>query len=310
MNFLANPVLARELRGRIRGNRALLILTIYLLITGLITVLVYSVSVQTGANSFSDPEAGRNAGRAIFFTVMTAALVQVCVITPSLTAGAIAGEKERQSYDLLITTQLSPLQIALGKLASALAFALLLIIAALPLASLSFLFGGISGTDMVIGVIGLMATAVLYASVGLFWSTVMRSTLGATVMAQGTIIFSLLIIPFFSVIFSIWGTSISIDTTPFSIYAFGAMLCSHPFIALGITAATLSSGENAFFFDIPTSDGIDVLVPSPWLAYVFIAALITALCIFLTVRLLRPVEYGRPVVKKPAVRSQESEAAP
>lgn len=289
MNLLANPVLARELRGRIRGNRALIILVIYLSITAAITLLVYAAVASSFSGGINDPEAGRGIGKAIFLTVMTATLIQVCVITPSLTAGAISGEKERQTYDLLITTLLSPLQIALGKLTSALAFALLLILASLPMAGLAFLFGGVSGTELLIGVAGLVITAVCYATVGLFWSTVMRTTLAATVMAQGSVILVLLMVPFLFVVGSLLGDSFNGSPGPLYVYGMGLLLSLHPFIALGITAASLAEGEGPFLIEIPSDVG-QLPAPSPWLVYVALSALLTLVLLALAVRMIRPVQ--------------------
>jgi ABC-type transport system involved in multi-copper enzyme maturation permease subunit len=262
-----------------------------------------------GASGF---ETGRQIGRSIFTTVMIMALAQVCIITPSLTSGSIAGEKERQSYDLLITTLLSPWQIVLGKLMSALSFALLLILSVLPLAGLSFLFGGVSGIELVLGMIGLMATAVLYASVGLVWSTLMRGTLGATVMAQGTVLLWLLGVPFLALIFG----TIFVEhdflndfmDTPFAIYLVGIVLCSHPFIALGITQVQLSSGENPFFFTVDTVGGVDVLAPSPWLAYTVIALILTFVCLLISMRMLRPLHQGAGRQRPPRAKPESADA--
>jgi ABC-2 type transport system permease protein len=289
VNILTNPVLTKELRGRIRGNRALILLTVYLIITGCITMLVYAISVPQ-VTEFNNPEAGRNIGRGIFLTVMTAALIQVCIITPSLTAGTISGEKERQSYDLLITTLLSPLQIVLGKMTAALAFAMLLIIAALPLAGLSFLFGGVSGTELLIGVLGLITTAVFFASVGMFWSTVMRSTLASTVTAQGSVILMLLGVPFLWFVGTVLIQGFNGQPGPLYVYLAGAFLCVHPFIALGLTEAALISGSGPFLLSVPTSQG-EIFVPSPWLVYIFFATIFTIFFLFLSVRLLKPVQY-------------------
>jgi ABC-type transport system involved in multi-copper enzyme maturation permease subunit len=298
MTPFTNPVLIKELRGRMRGNRAMIILTIYLSIIGIVTLLVYLAMVSRMSFGSSGFETGRMIGRSIFTTVMIMALAQVCIITPSLTSGSIAGEKERQSYDLLITTLLSPWQIVLGKLMAALSFALLLILSVLPLAGLSFLFGGVSGIELVLGMIGLVVTAVLYASVGLLWSTLMRGTLGATVMAQGTVLLWLLGVPFLALIFG----TIFVEhnffndfmDTPFAVYLVGTVLCSHPFIALGITQVQLSSGENPFFFtmDIGRGGGVEVLAPSPWLAYTVIALIFTLVFLLISMRMLVPLHRG------------------
>ncbi len=304
MKIPANPVMISELRGRIRGARAMIILTIYLSLTGIITLLIYLAFASSLPFNQNDFEAGRRIGKAIFLTVITAALVQVCIITPSLTAGSIAGEKERQTYDLLITTLLSPWQIAFGKLMSALSFAFLLVLAVLPLAGLAFLFGGVSGIELIIAMIGLIMTAILYATVGLFWSTVMRTTLGATVMAQGMIILSLLGIPF---IFSITGVMVSSargwnDPTEslIFVYSMGTLLSLHPFIALGLTEILLAQGENPFYFTFDSGQ-LSLLLPSPWLAYTLLALFLTILFLFLSVRMIRPVQY------KPARRRRNAE---
>lgn len=288
MNFLANPVLARELRGRIRGSRALIVLVIYLTITAAVTLLVYAAVASSFSSGINDPEAGRGIGKAIFLTVMTASLIQVCVITPSLTAGTISGEKERQTYDLLITTLLSPLEIALGKLASALAFAMLLILAALPMAGLAFLFGGVSGVELLIGVVGLVVTALCYATIGLFWSAVMRTTLAATVMASGTVVLLLLIVPFLFVVTSLISSSFNGSPGVIQAYLMGLLLCLHPFIALGLTAASLAEGEGPFLVEISSDIGM-IPAPSPWIVYVAVSALATAVFLALAVRMIRPV---------------------
>jgi ABC-2 type transport system permease protein len=145
-----NPVLVKELRGRMRGARAFVLITIYLLILSGVTLLLYAALAGSAA---SDLNAGRQIGRGLFLLIAAVALIEVCVITPSLTAGSIAGEKEHQTYDLLIASLLSPWQIVWGKLASALAFALLMVLAVVPVMSLAFLFGGVTIRTFVLALI-------------------------------------------------------------------------------------------------------------------------------------------------------------
>lgn len=285
-SIIVNPVLTRELFGRIRGRNAWLILSGYLTIIGAITLLIYAVFISSA--SPNDPNTARTIGKSIFFTVMTAALVQVCFLSPSLTAGAIVGEKERQTYDLLLASLLSPLQIITGKLLSAIAFALLLITASLPIAGLSLLFGGITAQEILIGVISLLITAICYAAIGLFWSTVMRSTLGATVMAQGTVIAILLLVPFLFVISLLIG-AFDADPSPLYIYTMGPLICLHPFIALGITATILEAGGDPWLWTVPSSVG-DLTVPLPWLVYIVLMIIVTVICLSLALQQIRPAE--------------------
>jgi len=216
-----------------------------------------------------------------------------------LTTGSIAGEKERQSYDLLVASLLSPWQIIWGKLAAALSFALLLIISIVPMMSLAFLFGGVSLTEVVIALIGLVTTAMFYATIGLFWSTVLRTTLGANSMSVGTIIMMLLGIPFLALIFSlIFGRDLSpewLNSIIFKVIA-GVFLYSHPFIALQVTEAQIEGGESAFYSRVSVGTDLasrgQLLVPSPWIIYLLLAVLFSFILLLISVRMLRPLQDG------------------
>lgn len=303
-----NPVLVKELRGRMRGARAFVLLTVYLLILSLATLLLYSALAGSAGG---DLNAGRTIGTGLFAVVAIVSLVEVCIITPSLTAGSIAGEKERQTYDLLISSLLSPWQIVWGKLGAALAFSLLLIVSVVPLMSLAFLFGGVTLAEVLIALAAMVATAVFYACVGLFWSTVMQSTLGASSFALGSILLMLLGIPFVAVIFTlIFGSTARFwSESPLLIYVGGAFMSIHPFIALVASETLIRDGQGLFFSSIPLQNG-QLLVPSPWLAYILMALAISLLLIGVSVRMLRPTGPGevpreREAKAKPGVANGE-----
>lgn len=286
-----NPILVKDLRSRMRGARAYILLTIYLLVLAGVTLLLY---VAVGGSAGNDLNAGRRIGQALFFTIATVALIEVCLITPVLTSGSIAGEKERQTYDLLVASLLTPWQIVWGKLVSALAFALILIVAIVPVMSLAFLFGGVGLTEVLIAIAGLIVTAVLYATIGLFWSAMLQSSLGATSFAIGTVTTLLLGIPFVIVIASlILGSSAPSDLLDsiWFIYLSRFIIALHPFIALGTTASQLASGNDAFFEVVRTS-ATNVIVPSPWLLYTLLSLIAAALLLAASVRLVQPVQPG------------------
>jgi ABC-2 type transport system permease protein len=289
-----NPVLVKELRSRMRGARAFVLLTLYLVILGGVTLLFYAAIADISSGAL---DSGRTIGKGLFLLISAVALIEVCFISPTLTSGSIAGEKERQSYDLLIASLLSPWQIIWGKLAAALSFALLLIISIVPMMSLAFLFGGVSLTEVVIALIGLVTTAVFYSTIGVFWSTALRTTLGANSMSVGTIIMMLLGIPFLALIFSlIFGRDLSpewLNSIIFKVIA-GVFLYSHPFIALQVTEAQIAGGESAFYSRISIGTDLvsrgQLLVPSPWIIYLLLALLFSFILLLLSVRMLRPVQ--------------------
>ncbi|NOK60616.1 MAG: ABC-type Na+ efflux pump, permease component [Chloroflexi bacterium AL-W] len=287
-----NPVMVKELRGRMRGPRAFILLTIYLGILGGVMILLYLAIANSVGNSLN---AGQEVGRGLFLTIATVALIEVCIIMPTLTAGGIVGEKERQTYDLLIASQLSPWQIIWGKLGSALGFGLLLIIAIAPLMSIAFLFGGVSLTEVIIAILGLIATSVFFASVGMFWSSVMQSTLGANSFALGSIIAMLLGVPFLVFVislifdFSIW------EESPILIYLGLIFISVHPFIALGMSEAFIIADEGVFLITLDLANNITIVIPSPWIVFMILSFLFSVFFILISMRRLRPDD---PTVKQ------------
>ncbi|HEX5689722.1 MAG TPA: ABC transporter permease, partial [Roseiflexaceae bacterium] len=287
-----NPVLVKELRSRMRGPRAFILLTVYLSILSIAALLLYAAF---GASAGSDLNAGRRVGKALFLLIASVALIEVCIITPALTSGGIAGEKERETYDLLVASLLSPWQIVWGKLGSALAFALLLILAVVPVMSLAFLFGGVTPTEVLIALAGLITTAVAYATIGLFWSALMRGTLGATILSLGSVILMVLFTPFvwvMSTLIFARGSNMAIVRSALYVYGGGAFISTNPFIALGLTEASLSNGDHPLY-TVVRPGGRDFVVPSPWIVYIVLSAVFTAILLLISVRLLRPQPESR-----------------
>ncbi|MBW3642456.1 MAG: ABC transporter permease [Actinobacteria bacterium] len=179
-----NPVLARELRQRMRGPRAAVLLTVYLV---LLVIILQALYAAVGARSDFDGPAVENTaalGRTIFQTLLFFVLGLVCFIVPSVTAGAISGERERQTLVPLQVTLLRPRQILIGKLLASVAFVVLLIVATLPLAGISFLLGGIEPLEVVRATAMVLVVALVVAALSLWCSTYLRTTSGATVVAM------------------------------------------------------------------------------------------------------------------------------
>ena len=65
-------------------------------------------------------------------------------MAPSFAAGAITGEKERESYEMLLASPLRPGAIVLGKLAASLTPLAELMICSLPIVMLCLPLGGVS----------------------------------------------------------------------------------------------------------------------------------------------------------------------
>jgi ABC-type transport system involved in multi-copper enzyme maturation permease subunit len=177
---------AKELRGRMRGPRAFIALTLYLALLAGFTVMVYLIQRQLASSQAtfggSNPYLSAQVGQTIFATLLLLQTLLVLFLAPAATSGAISLEREKQTLDLLAATPVSTLAIVVGKLASALAFVVVLVLASIPLTAVVFVFGGVAPEDVLRGYLVLLATAVGFGAVGLFFSSVTRRTQSATVV--------------------------------------------------------------------------------------------------------------------------------
>jgi ABC-type transport system involved in multi-copper enzyme maturation permease subunit len=187
-----NPVLARELRIRLRGGRAWLLLTVYLVLLGGICFLVYEAESGTADRNPFDQFGGfappsptefATVGRSIFEWLVFFMLLLVLFLVPGLTSGAIAGERERQTLVPLQVTLLRPWQIVVGKLGASFAYLGLLVVATAPLLSIAYLIGGVTIASVLQGLGIVLFTGLAVTCVTLLASSMFRRVQAATVAA-------------------------------------------------------------------------------------------------------------------------------
>ena len=175
---------AKELRGRMRGRRAFVILTLYLLLLGgfaWMYELILAAQVGVGIGG-SAAYASALIGQEIFGGLLMLITLLVVFLAPAFTAGAISLEREKQTLDMLVTTPISSLAIVIGKLLSALTYVFILIGASIPITAVVFVFGGVAPDDVIRGYIVLIATALGLGAFGLFCSSIVKRTQAATVV--------------------------------------------------------------------------------------------------------------------------------
>jgi ABC-2 type transport system permease protein len=178
-----SAIIVKELRGRMRGRRAFIIITIHVLLLALFAWMFMRILEEQNAGmSFGGQVnyASASIGRGIFIGLMLLQTLMISVLAPAATAGAISSEREHQTLDLLAVTPISSLAIVLGKLVSALAWLFVLILASIPVTALVFVFGGVAPDDVLRGYIVLFATVIGLGSVGVFFSTLTRRTGAST----------------------------------------------------------------------------------------------------------------------------------
>jgi ABC-2 type transport system permease protein len=175
--FLSNPIIVKELRERFRTKRTVWILALFLLIMGGIPLAFLFI------NPIKAGTLGEN--KDLFLISAAIHYAMICFVSPALTAGAISGERERQTLNILLATQLSPRTIVWSKLITSLAFTSLLLAASMPLYSLVMLYGSVSPEQVVKLVLFFAVNILFLGSLGLFCSTWIKRTAVSTITAYG-----------------------------------------------------------------------------------------------------------------------------
>lgn len=158
-----NPIAVRLVQNGSRRTRHLYIRSIYLGV--LILVLLWLlVTRATSDKSFSELA---KAGSLSFTLVAYLQIGLICVLAPVFMAGAIAQEASPRTWEVLLTTPLTAVQIVLGNLLGRLFFILALLFASLPLFALTQYFGGVPGSAIFTSYVVSGSAAVLVGAIAI-----------------------------------------------------------------------------------------------------------------------------------------------
>jgi len=163
-----NPVVVRLVTGAGRRRRDLLVRGATL---GALMLLVTLPLLSSGGTLKEMAQSGAS----VFTLISYGQLAAICLLTPLFMAGAIAQESNPRTWEILLTTPLSSLQIVLGNLVGRLFFALALLLSALPLCLAARIFGGVRASSVVASLSVAGCSALFLGSVAVLLS-VLRST--------------------------------------------------------------------------------------------------------------------------------------
>ncbi len=261
--FTNNPILEREVRGRLRLRRTgsvaanlwiarfLGVIVLYFYVRGLLGI--WRGTLQDA----------RDFWPLLFY----GALILAVLLPPALSATAITQEREQQTWEILATTQLSAAEVLLGKWIGRQMVPWLLLVLLLPYMLVDAARAHLGGL-MLPAVVGfLLVTIAFYSALGLLCSFQAKRTMTATATALtiaaflciGTLVVNYVLSQFFS----LGGNG----QTP--------VLWLNPFIAISSLMSQIS----------PEVEGIDTRteIGAPF-AYFLIMALATVAALLFMVR--------------------------
>lgn len=169
MYLFENPILQRELVVNLRTKRSFLLLFAYVAFLGL---LVYAAWPTDERLDLASSDKARPLANLLFL----GQYLLMSLMAPSFAAGAITGEKERMSYEMLLASPVRPGAIVLGKLAASLCPLAELMICSLPIVMLCLPLGGVSLYEVLAAYFAMICFVTLFGMVSLWCSSFFERT--------------------------------------------------------------------------------------------------------------------------------------
>ncbi len=163
MYLFENPVLQRELVSNLRLPRSFALLAFYV---GALGLLVYAAWPGDQKVDMSSSVEGRALVNLFFF----GQYVLVSLMAPSFASGAITGEKERKSFEMLMASPVKPGAVVFGKLATALSQLAVLMIASLPIVMLCLPLGGAQFYEVLAAYVAMISSVALFGMISIWCS--------------------------------------------------------------------------------------------------------------------------------------------
>ncbi|MCH7751410.1 MAG: ABC transporter permease subunit [Planctomycetes bacterium] len=140
--MLVGPVFTREVTTTPRSWRHYLSRALY--VSALFGLVLTAWLILIGSQQVRSLGDLSRFGSAVFALLAPLQMAMAVIFSALLTAAAVAQEKDRRTFDLLLMTNLSNAELVLGKLLASMLSVLVLVVAAIPLLMLITLLGGVS----------------------------------------------------------------------------------------------------------------------------------------------------------------------
>ncbi len=176
MYLLENPVLQRELLANLRMKRAFGLLFAYIVLLGGMVYLAWPQDTQLDV---TNPAAAIRLVNLFFL----GQYIVASMMAPSFAAGAITGEKERKTYEMLLASPLKPGAIVVGKLLADLCHLGLMIFSSLPIVMLCLPLGGTSLYEVLAVYFALLLSTTTFGIISLACSSYFQRTMPALVVS-------------------------------------------------------------------------------------------------------------------------------
>ena len=175
---MLNPILSFSATRRMRSFKTLLIAAVWLLVMMGVALLIMGQLFRSGASIN-----GLRTGVTCYQILIIVQFILIILVAPAMTSGAIAGERERQTLELLLVTNTRSFRIVAGKAMESFAMLALLIVCGFPVMCMTMIAGAVTILQILAGELFLLAMAFAAVCVGVLSSALARSTVGSSILS-------------------------------------------------------------------------------------------------------------------------------
>jgi len=185
--MLRAPLLVKEIRTRLRARTVVISGNLYVL--ALCTVVLLGL---LGGGSVGEA-LGWQIGSSLFKTLTYTQALLMLFVSPLVAASAVTGEVEQKTWDSLRAAPVTPRKIIAAKLSAATGVFLMLIFVSLPVASISFILGGVAPVDLLVVYSYTVFCTLTVGAMGLYWSTRFERSIASIPAATVTAVLVLIV---------------------------------------------------------------------------------------------------------------------
>ena len=175
---MLNPILSFSATRRMRSFKTLLIALAWLLVMlgAALLIMGHLFGTEASINSL-------RSGVSCYQILIIVQFVLIVLVAPAMTSGAIAGERERQTLELLLVTNTRSFRIVWGKAMESFAMLALLTVCGLPVMCLTLIAGAVTLPQILAGELFLLVMAFAAVCVGVLSSAIAKSTVGSSILS-------------------------------------------------------------------------------------------------------------------------------
>lgn len=287
--MMLNPVLRREIQTSLRKWKVFAAIMLYVAALTAVAGCVFWTEIYNSYDFSFSPE-----NISILYAIMAMMqLFLIIVIVPAITGGSINGEKERQTFDLLLVSKMKPVSIIIGKLLAGMGIVIIMIIASAPVFVITIRFGGASVKDVFLLMLYFILSALCVGSVSILFSALFKRSSVAMVSLYVLSAFLTIGTIAFFIIYADYYWMMNTANPPEIIYK--TVMAINPLTSV---LAVVDSQINAGIFNILSFGyefGKELLLRDIWLYHIGLMVCVSIICIMLSVKAINPIKQRKRI---------------